>query len=87
MASTSALFYEDAQRIFDDIDHQFQLTPDTLIDLAKAFLDEFKVGLGNYNHPMALMSVTTSPCLHFLILQGSNSPTFVTGVPDGTETG
>ncbi|KAJ7162589.1 hypothetical protein C8R43DRAFT_990841 [Mycena crocata] len=71
MASISAHFAKgpDAQFIFDDIHRQFQLSPETLIELTGAFLDEFKTGLGKYNYPMAMI------------------PTFVTGVPDGTETG
>ncbi|KAJ7499288.1 hypothetical protein FB451DRAFT_1428708 [Mycena latifolia] len=71
MPSISAHFAKgpDAQRIFDDIHRQFQLSPETLIELTGAFLDEFKVGLGSYNHPMAMI------------------PSFVTGVPNGTETG
>ncbi|KAJ7477104.1 hypothetical protein B0H11DRAFT_2029697 [Mycena galericulata] len=71
MASISAHFTKgpDAQSIFDNIHSQFQLSPEALIELTGAFLDEFKVGLGSYNHPMAMI------------------PSFVTGVPDGTETG
>ncbi|KAJ7638476.1 hypothetical protein FB45DRAFT_741354 [Roridomyces roridus] len=71
MASISSHYAKgpDAQRVFDDIDRQFTLGPDTLVELTGAFLDEFKVGLDNYNHPMAMI------------------PSFVTGVPDGTETG
>ncbi|KAJ7755666.1 hypothetical protein DFH07DRAFT_1027993 [Mycena maculata] len=71
MASISAHFAKgpDAQFIFDDIHRQFQLSPKTLIELTGAFLAEFKVGLGSYNHPMAMI------------------PSFVTGVPNGTETG
>ncbi|KAK7060171.1 hypothetical protein VNI00_000935 [Paramarasmius palmivorus] len=67
--STSAHFYKDPQNVFDSIDYQLTLEPSTLTELVKAFLNEFKVGLGSYNHPMAMI------------------PTFVTGVPDGTETG
>lgn len=57
MPSISAHRYsqENAQRIFDDIDQQFQLDPDSLVELTKAFLAEFRVGLGSYNHPMAMM--------------------------------
>ncbi|KAJ6627457.1 hypothetical protein B0H10DRAFT_2210381 [Mycena sp. CBHHK59/15] len=71
MASISAHFAKgpDVQSILDDIHRQFQLGPETLIELTGAFLDEFKVGLSSYNHPMAMI------------------PSFVTGVPDGTETG
>ncbi|KAJ7087206.1 hypothetical protein B0H15DRAFT_931230 [Mycena belliarum] len=71
MPSISAHFAKgpDAQHIFDDIHRQFQLSPETLVELTGAFLNEFQVGLKEYNHPMAMI------------------PTFVTGVPDGTETG
>ncbi|ESK93616.1 putative glucokinase [Moniliophthora roreri MCA 2997] len=67
--ATSAHFYKDPQDVFDKIDYQVALEPSTLTGLVKAFLDEFRVGLGSYNHPMAMI------------------PSFVTGVPDGTETG
>ncbi|KAF9036055.1 hypothetical protein BDZ89DRAFT_983133 [Hymenopellis radicata] len=69
MASTSAHFYRDPQTVLDDINYQFRLETDTLTDIVKVFLDEFRAGLTNYGHPMAMI------------------PTFVTGVPDGTETG
>ncbi|KAF8076042.1 hypothetical protein FPV67DRAFT_1664354 [Lyophyllum atratum] len=69
MTPIQALMYEDTQRIFDDIDRSFQLSPERLVELTKHFLHEFNVGLGEYGHPMAMI------------------PTFVTGVPDGTETG
>ncbi|KAF9500147.1 hypothetical protein BDN71DRAFT_1440709 [Pleurotus eryngii] len=69
MASTSALFSHDAQRVFDDIDRHFQLSKETLVELTQAFIDEYRLGLGSYGKPMAMI------------------PTFVTGVPDGTETG
>ncbi|KAJ7229008.1 hypothetical protein GGX14DRAFT_616384, partial [Mycena pura] len=58
-----------AQHVFDDIHRQFQISPETLVELTGQFLEEFKVGLGSYNRPMAMI------------------PSFVTGVPDGTETG
>jgi hexokinase len=59
MPSISAHFAKgsDVQFIFDDIHRQFQLGPETLVELTEAFLDEFKVGLGDYNHPMAMMFV------------------------------
>ncbi|KAK7471056.1 hypothetical protein VKT23_002471 [Stygiomarasmius scandens] len=69
MASTSSYFYKDSQNVLDAIDYQLTLDPNTLVGLVKAFLDEFRMGLSNYNFPMAMI------------------PTFVTGVPDGTETG
>ncbi|KAJ3506221.1 hypothetical protein NLJ89_g6991 [Agrocybe chaxingu] len=69
MPSLSTFQYESAQAVFDLLERQFSLTDDFLIELTKAFLEEFKVGLSSYNHAMAMI------------------PTFVTGVPDGTETG
>jgi hypothetical protein len=59
MPSISAHFAKghDAQKIFDGIHSQFQLSPEMLVELTGAFLDEFKVGLGSYNHPMAMMYV------------------------------
>jgi hexokinase len=85
MAPISALTYDNAQHIFDDIDRHFQLNQETLVELSNAFLDEFRAGLGNYNHPMAMMYVLSSTI--FTHSDRISSPTFVTGVPDGTETG
>ncbi|KAF7301605.1 Phosphotransferase [Mycena indigotica] len=69
MPSISAHNTPDAQRIFDEIHHAFELSSESLIQLTGQFLHEFKVGLSGYNHAMAMI------------------PSFVTGVPDGTETG
>ncbi|KAF9008852.1 hypothetical protein BDQ17DRAFT_1388567 [Cyathus striatus] len=69
MPNIPVFHHHDQQSVFDLIDHQFQLPRDVLVDLTKAFLDEFKLGLESYGHDMAMI------------------PTFVTGVPDGTETG
>ncbi|KAF8227978.1 hypothetical protein L208DRAFT_271104 [Tricholoma matsutake] len=69
MPPLHALNDDDPQRVFDDIHRQFQLSPQLLIELATAFVDEIRLGLGSYNHAMAMV------------------PTFVTGVPDGTEVG
>ncbi|OJT13179.1 Glucokinase [Trametes pubescens] len=72
MAPTSALYGSSpdvSRRILDDIEHQFSLDKDDLIRITSQFLEDFKLGLSEYNHPMAMI------------------PTFVTGVPDGTETG
>ncbi|KAG5644937.1 hypothetical protein DXG03_007402 [Asterophora parasitica] len=69
MPPVQALSAQDPQRIFDEIDRDFQLNPELLVDLTQAFLHEIGRGLGAYGHPMAMI------------------PTFVTGVPDGTETG
>ncbi|KAI0676754.1 hexokinase [Trametes maxima] len=72
MAPTSAIFGSSpdaARHVLDDIENQFRLTKDDLIRITTQFLKDFEVGLGEYNHPMAMI------------------PTFVTGVPNGTETG
>lgn len=63
MPSTLAVYYRDAQRIFDDIDAQFQLTPDFLVDLTRAFLKDFKLGLENYDRPVAMMYVLIVPLM------------------------
>ncbi|KZT12617.1 uncharacterized protein LAESUDRAFT_718896 [Laetiporus sulphureus 93-53] len=49
--------------------HSFTLDHDALVKITQQFLDDIRLGLGEYNHPMAMI------------------PTFVTGVPDGSETG
>jgi len=59
MASTSAFTYRSAKDLYDHIDAQFQLSGDQLIDLTKNFLHEFKLGLENYGHAMAMMYVPT----------------------------
>lgn len=59
MASTSSFFYRNPQTVLDDIDNQFQLSSPSLIELVKAFLAEFHVGLSSYNHPMAMMCVSS----------------------------
>lgn len=55
MANISAHQYDSPKAVFDLIDHQFGLDETTLVDLTKAFLAEFKVGLDNYGKPMAMM--------------------------------
>ena len=55
MASISSFYYKNAQEVFDFIDDQFTLKPDTLIELTNAFLGEVKTGLTNYNQAMAMM--------------------------------
>ncbi|KAI8984992.1 hexokinase [Trametes punicea] len=72
MAPTYALYGASpdvSRRILDDIEAQFRLTRDDFTKITSQFLEDFALGLGEYNHPMAMI------------------PTFVTGVPDGTETG
>ncbi|KAF6762898.1 hexokinase [Ephemerocybe angulata] len=69
MPSISALQFADAQSVLDNIERQFTISDDTLVEIAKGFLVEFEEGLNNYGKDMAMI------------------PTFVTGVPDGTEQG
>ncbi|GLB33467.1 putative hexokinase family protein [Lyophyllum shimeji] len=69
MPPIPALSYDEAQKVYDDIDRSFHLTPERLFELTKSFLHEFSIGLREYGHPMAMI------------------PTFVTGVPNGSETG
>ncbi|OBZ71860.1 Glucokinase [Grifola frondosa] len=72
MAPTTAVhssFSGASRNVLDDIEEQFKLDQDELIKITTQFLEDFRLGLSEYNHPMAMI------------------PTFVTGVPDGTETG
>ena len=55
MASISSFYYKNPQEVFDFIDDQFTLKPDSLVELTKTFLDEVKTGLTNYNQAMAMM--------------------------------
>ena len=54
MAST-AIISENAQKIFDEIDNQFRLSTETLVELTKAFAAETQDGLENYGRAMAIM--------------------------------
>ncbi|KAM5532707.1 hypothetical protein V8D89_013599 [Ganoderma adspersum] len=60
---------EAARGVLEQIEQQFRLSKADLMRITSQFLKDFELGLGEYNHPMAMI------------------PTFVTGVPDGTETG
>jgi len=55
MASISSFCYKSPQEIFDIIEDQFTLQPHSLVELTKAFLDEIKTGLTNYNQAMAMI--------------------------------
>lgn len=69
-----------------DIEQQFTLDGDVLISITSHFHKLFNLGLSEYGHPMAMMYVSTLRIV-CLPLMSYPSPTFVTGVPDGTETG
>jgi hypothetical protein len=47
--------YTSTQGVVDQIEHQFTLSPETLVDLTKAFLNEFELGLGSCGQAMAMM--------------------------------
>ena len=89
MVPTSALVVDDVQRVFDDIERQFELDTHSLVALTNAFLDELSRGLANYGQPMAMMCVHFIPitCTAHNVVMVLRSPTFVTGVPDGSEKG
>lgn len=57
MPPTSALRNDPADALVADIEQQFQLGPDALVGLTRAFLDEVALGLSEYGHPMAMMCV------------------------------
>jgi hypothetical protein len=41
--------------IFEDIEQQFRLDDGALHTITKQFLEDFRLGLGEYNHSMAMM--------------------------------
>lgn len=60
MAPTSALLGstdDSTKQILNGIESQFQLSNDGLIEIVQKFLHDFALGLGEYNHPMAMMYV------------------------------
>ena len=89
MAPTSALLGstdDSTKQILNGIESQFQLSNDGLIEIVQKFLHDFTLGLGEYNHPMAMMYVFSR--IEYTIMSSlACSPTFVTGVPNGSETG
>ncbi len=64
MAPTSAFLKDDGHQTFDSIAAQFQLDDEALHTITKQFLEDFRLGLSEYNHPMAMMCVKT--WLHLL---------------------
>jgi len=74
--------------VLSDIEEQFTLDEQALISITSHFHKLFNLGLSEYGHPMAMMYVFMQPrpCVP-LTSRSTGSPTFVTGVPDGTETG
>lgn len=62
MASTTAFSHHSPQAVYEQINAQFQLSNAQLVDLTRTFLQEFKLGLENYGHDMAMMYAT---CISF----------------------
>lgn len=60
MSKTSAIYApapDVGRRVFDEIETQFRLSKDDLIRITTQFLEDFDLGLREYNHPMAMMCV------------------------------
>ena len=87
MPIITAIYNAHLNTVLADIEKQFSLDQDTLISITSHFHKLFNLGLTEYGHSMAMMyasSRSPAPCAS---LTANLSPTFVTGVPDGTETG
>lgn len=85
MASIAAFSYSSAKELYDHIDAQFRVSNTQLVDLTKTFLHEFKLGLEDYGHAMAMMYAIDP--FNQASYSCRSRPTFVTGVPNGTEKG
>ena len=66
MPPLHALDDDNPQRVFDNINRHFQLTPEALTDLTTAFVEEIGLGLAKYNHPMAMVYVLSLVSLPIL---------------------
>ena len=90
MSKTSALYAADpgvGRAVFDDIENMFRLTKEDLVQITTHFLKDFELGLSEYNHPMAMMYAPLQIALGCYSSLALASPTFVTGVPNGSEVG
>lgn len=56
-ALNGASSHDAAYRIFDDIQSQFTLSHDALVGITQQFLEDFRIGLSQYNQSMAMMYV------------------------------
>lgn len=45
----------------ESVKEQFHLDEDRLLAITRQFVDDFRLGLSEYNHAMAMMSVFTLP--------------------------
>ena len=52
---TWAVANADRRRVFSDIENQFHLSQEHLTELTQAFVEEMRMGLKEYHHPMAMM--------------------------------
>ena len=50
-----------SRAIFDDIEREFQLNDDRLFSITQQLIDDFRLGLREYNHSMAMMYAETRP--------------------------
>ena len=48
-----------SRAIFDDIEREFQLNDERLFSVTKQLIDDFRLGLSEYNHSMAMMYAKT----------------------------
>lgn len=87
VSTTEHALTPDDRKVFHAIDAQFQLDDACLHQIAEEFLYDIQGGLSTYGRSMAMMYVQS--CLHPLTHahRRFHSPTFVTGVPNGKETG
>ena len=46
--------------VLERIEHLFQLSNDRLIDITRQFVDDYNLGLGEYNKAMAMMCVLSN---------------------------
>ena len=60
MPAISAHQYDDAQSVLDTIGRQLTIADDQLIEITRAFVEEFQLGLNNYGKDMAMMCVFSS---------------------------
>ena len=56
--SQPVLVKPDMGRARDAIEQQFQLSSHALLRITDQFLEDFRLGLGEYNHPMPMMYVS-----------------------------
>jgi hypothetical protein len=86
MASTAVFSHHSPQEIYEHINTQFQLSNAQLLDLAKTFLHEFKLGLESYGHDMAMMYATLTPPIYIskIGIDLLSSLVFPTGRRKGT---